>query len=123
MDSTKHLLSNLWRWKCGLPELKKPVDFPTLIEIEKSQWSERFEWLRKNRMILGFFRYGKILNNTKKYDNIGSTIIRLQEYQKTGNSENLIDAANLCMVEFMQKNHPNFHFESVDDGLHTKQIK
>lgn len=112
---------NAWRWKCGLDE-EKPKPPPNLKEIEADRWNPKFEKLRKNRMILGWFRYGPIRGNKKKYANIDSAILRLKKYQETGNSEFLVDAANLCMIEFTQENHPNFHFETVDDGVHTKQI-
>lgn len=122
--SRNNLTLNAWRWKCGLPEKSNKVNTVTLSyeEIKKSQWNPKFEKLRLNRMILGFFRYGFITGNTKRYDNIGSAIKRLKKYQETGNSEFLVDAANLCMIEFTQENHENFHFESIDDGEHTKQI-
>lgn len=123
MSSTKFYLNNLWRWKCGLSEMTKPKEPLTLTEIKKSQWSERFEELRVNRMILGFFRYGPIKGNPKKYDIIGSAIKRLQAYQETGNGEYLVDSANMCMIEFMREQHPNYHFESVDDGDHAEEIK
>ncbi len=123
MTTTQTFLDNLWRWKCGLPE-EAPKRAPkyTLKEIEKLQWSEKFIKLMKNRMLLGFFRYGPVMNNSVKYDNINSAIRRLKNYQKTGNQEFLVDAANLMMVECMQENHPNTHFESIDDGEHTNSI-
>ncbi len=76
----------------------------------------------KNRMMLGFFRYGPVKNNSVKYNNIESAIKRLRNYQSKGNQEDLVDTANLCLIEFIQENHPNTHFESVDDGEHTEQI-
>jgi hypothetical protein len=119
------LTQNAWRWKCNLEETEVKSEKVTLSyeEIKKDQWNFKFEKLRLNRMILGFFRYGFIKGNSKKYDNIGSAIKRLEKYQETGNSEYLVDAANLCMIEFTQENHENFHFDSIDDGEHTKQIK
>lgn len=122
MDS-QPFIKNLWKWKCGLPESVEIPSIPSLDELKKSQWNNKFEELRLNRMLLGFFRYGFMLGNTRKYDNIGSAIKRLQKYQETGNAEFLIDAANLCMIEFTQENHRNFHFKSIDDGEHTKLIK
>lgn len=116
------LKRNAWRWKCGLPDEEAPPQAPSLKEIEKSQWNPKFEKLRKNRMIMGFFRYGGIRGNKKKYANIESAILRLKKYQETGNSEFLVDASNLCMIEFTQENHPKFHFNSVDDGIHTREI-
>lgn len=112
---------NAWRWKCGLPD-EDPAPIPSLDEIKHSQWNEEFEKLRMNRMVLGYFRYGPILGNIKKYKNIESAIKRLQKYQETGNGEYLVDAANLCMIEFTQENHTNFHFKSIDDGEHTETI-
>jgi len=116
-------LKNAWRWKCGLEEHDtcelKPL---TLEEIEVRQSNPTFERLRTNRMVNGFFRYGDIKGNVKKYDNIGSAIRRLQKYQETGNGEHLVDAANLCMIEFTQQNHKRFHFESEDDVEHTKTL-
>jgi len=115
---------NAWRWKCGLSEQKEQKEsLPSLKEIQRSQWNPKFEILRLNRMVLGFFRYGFITGNKSKYDNINSAIRRLAKYQETGNSEFLVDAANLCMIEFTQENHKDFHFESVDDGEHTKEIE
>lgn len=126
------LVRNAWRWKCYLPESDYRKDNPTIKneskqmsydEIKESQWNPLFEKLRLNRMVLGFFRYGLITGNKNKYANVDSAILRLQKYQETGNSEFLVDAANLCMIEFTQENHPKFHFDSIDDGIHTKQIK
>lgn len=117
-------LFNLWRWKCGLPELEvaKPLQ-KSIAELKESQWCVEFEEFRKNRMVLGTFRYGDYKSPTaKKYDRIGSAIKRLQRYQETGNSEFLVDAANLCMIEFDVPNHKKAHFNSVDDGEHVKEL-
>lgn len=119
-----HFMNNLWRWKCGLPETEasKPLQ-KSISELKELQWCVEFEELRKNRMVLGTFRYGDYKAPTaKKYDRIGSAIKRLQKYQETGNSEFLVDAANLCMIEFDVPNHKNAHFKSVDDGEHVKEI-
>jgi len=116
-------VKNAWRWKCGLPETEtEQKPYLGLLEIEKHQSNKRFELLRIHRMIMGYFRYGDILHNKKRYDNIGSAIERLKTYQRTGNAENLVDVANLCMIEFTQENHTNFHFDSTDDIEHTKEI-
>lgn len=114
---------NLWRWKCSISEVEVEKSKSLNInDIKKSQCNPKFEELRTNRMIMGFFRYGFVKKEKQKYDNIGSAIIRLQKYQKTGNSECLVDVANLCMIEFTQENHDDFHFNSVDDGEHTKEV-
>lgn len=117
----QEFLDNLWRRSCGLTEKDVQKVAPDIDEIIRSQSNPKFERLRLNRMILCFFRYGN-MHQKNKYDNIGSAIKRLQNYQKTGNSEYLVDAANLCMIEFTQEKHERFHFASIDDGEHTKGL-
>lgn len=117
----KFFLKNLWLWKCNLPEtqLNNKINL-SLKKIEEVQWNNKFEELRKNRMIMGFFRYGPLRKQKGKYDNIKSCIQRLKLYQKTGNTEHLVDVANICMCEFTNGIHPNKHFKSEDDQIHTE---
>lgn len=115
-------LSNLWRWKCGLPE--REVSAPERLDIEelrRTQMSARFIELMTNRMVLGTFRYGKWQENKKKYDRIASVEKRLELFKQTGNAEHLVDIANLLMIEFEISDHPNFHFAPIDDGHHVQQ--
>lgn len=52
----KFFLKNLWLWKCSLPEIQlNNKSNLSLKKIEELQWSNEFEKLRKNRMIIGFF--------------------------------------------------------------------
>lgn len=125
--SNQHFMNNLWRWKCGLPENPEPVKAVKpkvdIKALRKSQWCDRFDELRRNRMVLGTFRYGDYKDSkAKKFDRIGSAISRLHKYIETGNTEFLIDVANLCMIEFDIPNHEKAHFSSIDDGEHVKQI-
>ena len=100
---------------CG--QVNVPKDMAMLL---CTQWSDEFERLRKNRMIMGRFRYGNLKGQKAgEFDNVESMIRRLREYQKTGNQENLVDVANICMVEFVSKGHPDAHFTATDDGIHT----
>ena len=127
MRLNEFFVDNLWRWKCGLPEksynkmLKKGnMDINNLVSTE---WSDKFEQLMRNRLLMGAFRYGKFNEPGKpQYDRINSAIQRLIKYKETGNKEHLVDAANLCLMEFVECNHPNEHFESIDDGEHTKKL-
>ncbi len=93
-----------------------------LDEIRNVQWSKEFETYMRNRMVMGYFRYGAIGRQSKgEYDYIGSAVRRLQKYQETGNQEYLVDSANLCLVEFVNGDHPQKHFNTIDDGEHTKR--
>ena len=100
-------------------ERVEPLD-----RLRATEWSREFEELMRNRLIMGRFRYAPMRSADKgNYDNMGSAIQRLEKYIETGNLEHVVDAANLCMVEFEHGNHPLRHFAAVDDGEHTRKIR
>ena len=118
MTNTEFLRKRLLK---DIPEPNK-ITFISFKDLERSQWCLKFLRLMKNRMIMGAFRYGTLDSQKasgKKYDNIASIQRRLKKYLQTGNDEFLIDAANECMIEYIVGEHPNKHFESVDDGGHA----
>jgi len=118
---TNHLRNHLLQ-SLGVPT--GPVRrMPSLDELRAMQGSERFAWLCKNRMVLGAFRYGLLeeQRHGSPYDNIGSAVRRLELYERTGNTECLCNAANLCMIEFEIGRHPTKHFRAADDGIHTEK--
>jgi hypothetical protein len=93
-------------------------------DLRATEWSPEFERLMRNRLLMGRFRYGRLDRTTDTgYDRAGSAIKRLRHYQSTGNMEHLVDAANLCLVEFKHSTHPDKHFDAVDDGEHTERTK
>lgn len=98
-------------------KLSKPLD-----EIEREQWNAKFERYMRNRLIMGYLRYGPIKKQMQypKYDNVSSMKARLELYAKTRNREHLVDIANLCMVEF--STHPNYPFIASDDAEHVKSV-
>jgi hypothetical protein len=81
----------------------------------------------RNRMVQGFFRYGSLHSpelREKAYDNVSGAIRRLERYRADGNIEHLVDAANLCLMEFMVPNcHESPSFRSIDDGEHLGSIR
>lgn len=96
-------LKNLWLWKCGKPEIN--FEKEDMKELKKTQWSKKFEKLMRNRLLLGSFRYGKLSQKNKKnYDRIGYAIKVLKRYLLDKNKEYLVDAANLCLLEFEEGN-------------------
>ena len=119
----KIFIKNLWRWKVGLPDLPISKPIPSLEHVYSTNWSNQFEQYMRNRLAMGYFRYGP-LNEQKKgeYDCIGSIETRLAIYKESGNDELLVDVANLCLVEFVNGNHPKKHFSSEDDGEHVELI-
>lgn len=100
--------------KAGLFEYPKPKY--TLKQLERIQWSDRFEYYMRNRLLMGGLRYGLFGDPKKpKYNSVDSIKKRIALYEETGNTEYLVDVANLCMVEFIEGNHPNKHFSATDD--------
>jgi hypothetical protein len=87
-------------------------------DILKTEYSEYFDTLRKNRMVVSYYKYGPLNINYKQslIDSIKSLEKRLDMYKKTGNTEFLCDIANFAMIEFMVPQHPLAHFTELDDG-------
>ena len=89
----------------------------------EANWPQWFIDAMRDRMRMGMLRYGSLKKQTASgtgYDNLGSARLHISEYQKTGNIEHLIDAANLVMIEAETGYHPTKHFKAIDDGRHTK---
>ena len=96
--------------------IDKPEPKYTLRQLEKHQWSDKFELYMRNRLLMGGLRYGLMGEKGKpQYDSIASIRKRIELYEQTGNTEYLVDVANLCMVEFIEGKHPNKHFSATDD--------
>lgn len=108
--------------KAGIFEFIEAAPSPSLEVIEKIQSCPKFEEYRKNRMIMGFFRYGSLESQISKakYDNIGSIKRRLSLYMEDKNREHLVDIANLAMIEFAT--HPEYPFCASDDVEHAKRL-
>lgn len=105
---------------------------PEELVILETEFSEQFVEYMKNRMIISFHRYGFVKDamvskeddGPKKVINaIDSALLRITKYQATGNTEWLVDASNLLMMEFMFPQHPNAHFRATDSGESPGRIE
>jgi hypothetical protein len=100
------------------------TDLPTLY---RTQWSPVFEKLMRNRLVVGACRYGSFSEkywNSVQYRYIPGAIARLQRYLRDGNLEHLVDAANLCMVEYVYPVcHRNPCFRSIDDKPEKERVQ
>jgi len=102
-------------------------------EILKTEFSERFVQLMKNRMIVSYYKYGKLKDNAKKelgFNPIKDLKKRLEMYEMSGNTEWLVDVANFAMIEFMFPTHEKAHFRPTTSeespgvsGLTIKEIE
>lgn len=111
---TQHLRAHLLR-KAGL------VPMPDLETLRKTEWSEEFESLMRNRLIMGAFRYGRLCAPGKlDFDRVRAMRERLQAYRETGNKEFLVDIANMALLEFEEGGDAGTYFRSVDDVKHAE---
>jgi len=74
-----------------------------------------------NRCIVGFHRYGPfyLIGHHNRSDRKPLDRLRecLKKYEKTGNREMLVDAANYLMSEFTNPHHPKAHLKCEDQGV------
>lgn len=91
-------------------------------EWRRTEWHKPFERLMRNRLLFGAMRYGRLGDPDKpQYDRVADMIKRLEKYRAEGNTEHLVDVANLAMCEFVEGNHKMKHFRATDDGMHTRR--
>lgn len=87
--------------------------------ILKTEYSERFDKIRKDMMITSYYKYGPLKDNYGTYkcmDALGNLKKRLEKYEETGNTEFLADVANFAMIEFMNPSVPGAHYRPTDSG-------
>jgi hypothetical protein len=113
--------------RAGLTALPAPpFAGVTFAQLRRSEWSEGFENLMRNRLVMGALRYGTIdagRKLKKAWDRTGAMLGKVEQYRKTGNTEYLVDIANYCLLEFELGLHPHKHFHALDDHHdHCKQI-
>ena len=87
--------------------------------ILKTEYSEKFDEIRKNMMVVSYYKYGSLQENYEKFkcmDAIGNIEKRLQKYRETGNTEFLADVANFAMIEFMYPSIPGAKYTPTDSG-------
>jgi len=117
---TEHIRDHLLGKTAGLVDRKK---MPTLDQLRQSEWDEEFERLMRNRLLMGAFRYGLLEDPGKgAYDHLGSIRRRLEMYEADGNLEHLVDAANICLVEFHAGRRRGQSLSPQDDGEHCIKV-
>lgn len=83
----------------------------------KSEYSEEFDKLRKNRVEVSFYKYGPAKKNfgEGRVDALKTAELCLEAFKRDGNTEHLIDAANYLMFRFMYPL-PGECFSGTDDA-------
>jgi hypothetical protein len=89
-----------------------------------SEYSERFDQLRKAAIAVSYHKYGPAKNNFHegRVDAVASLRRKLLAYERTGNTEYLVDVANYAMFEFMFPIHKDAHFKPTDDDRSTLPV-
>ena len=80
-----------------------------------TEFSEKFAQGMADRMSLSYAKYGPVSEGfAKRVDAIATLKDKLAAYERTGNTEWLMDVANYAMIEYMHPRHPEAHFRATD---------
>jgi hypothetical protein len=83
--------------------------------VPETEWSKDFLQGMIDRMGMSYFKYGPLsIAYPERVNAVASLKRRLEKYEKTGNTEFLMDLANFAMIEFMRPAHPEAHFRPTD---------
>jgi len=76
-------------------------------------WWEAIQMMA-NRMCMSEPKYGDIADTyPHKGDALQGLRDRLQKYEETGNTEWLLDVANMALIEHLHPAHPQAHFRAT----------
>lgn len=99
------------------PPFREEHTFDSALEV---QWSDEFIRYQKNRIIVGFCRYGFL--GTDKLGFIGRLEQKLSLYKQTGNMEYLVDIANYAMLEFISPANSKAYWPESFDDENSKRV-
>lgn len=82
-----------------------------------TDYSEEFDRLRKNRVVVSFYKYGSARDNFGggRVDAIATAELCIEAFKKDHNTEHLVDAANYMMFRYMYPM-PNEFFKATDSS-------
>lgn len=105
---------------------------PNLEKILETEYSLKFDEIRKKMMVTSYFKYGPMKENYETFKCINcieSLQKKLSMYQETGNIEYLCDVANYAMIEYMYPSIEGAYYKPTDGtsndivGFGVNQIK
>lgn len=88
-----------------------------MADILKTEYSEKFDLERKNRIQVSFYKYGSARNNFGggRVDALKTAELCLEAFKKDHNTEHLVDAANYLMFRYMYPM-PGEEFKATDSS-------
>lgn len=92
-------------------------------DILKTEYSEEFDTMRKNRVQVSCMKYGHARDNfgSGRVDAIGSLELCLEKFKKTKNTEYLLDVANYAMFRYMYPM-PGEYFKATDSSESAETV-
>lgn len=86
-------------------------------DILKKEYSTQFDKERQHRVEVSFYKYGSSRDNFAggRVDAIGTAKLCLDAFEKDGNTEHLVDAANYLMFRYMYP-YPGEYFRPTDSS-------
>ncbi len=97
------------------------ISFKWSASVPVDQIDVQFIQGMMDRRAVGFFKYGHVRDS--QTDGLKNAKARIKMYEKTGNTEFLIDAANYLNMEFQIPRHRKAHFRSTDSDESPGSIK
>lgn len=101
-------------------------EFPKNIQLRQAgpaNVSEKFLQGMVDRVTVGRLKYGSVEESSLEHHFMRSAQKRLDEYDRTGNTEMLMDAANFLMLEFLAPSHPKAHFHACNAEESPKVVR
>ena len=96
------------------PDNPPPFQGRQMQEMILEQAKDQFTLFMHHRMVMGEMRYGKSNQKSDPVFYLRQAMLSLCSYNKTGNLECLIDAANYLRLEWRHSQHPKKHFNAKD---------
>lgn len=92
--------------------------------ILSTEYSPKFDEIRKNMVKVSFYKYGPIKKNIGegRVDAIASARRKIARYEETGNTEFLADAANYLMFGFMYPMIPGAKYTPTDQDPKSRPV-
>lgn len=93
----------------------KVVELQWPDHVPASEFNKRFLQGMLDRMAVSHAKYGLMKDAAeRRVDQLASLEVRLARYRETGNTEWLMDIANMAMIEFTHPLHPEAHYRPTD---------
>jgi hypothetical protein len=95
-----------------------------------SEFNHQFTEMMDNRMAVSYHKYGPVALNygTGLCNAMENLKKRLDLYERTGNTEYLVDVANFARIEYTYPQHPSAHFDNLSESpgigkINAKEIE